>query len=105
MFNTPGKDSVDTNPKENSNDMKYKSSNIMRKHHLFQSTTHLAHSCPRKGKINEIDIEKEPNFDKDGEVIEENSDDKSSVVLESSKYIANINSTFDIMGPYTHLPQ
>ncbi|MBW0540299.1 hypothetical protein O181_080014 [Austropuccinia psidii MF-1] len=51
-FSTPWKDSVDKNPKENSNNMKYKSENIIRKCHIFQSTTHLANACPRKGKIN-----------------------------------------------------
>ncbi|MBW0564086.1 hypothetical protein O181_103801 [Austropuccinia psidii MF-1] len=55
--------------------------------------------------MNEIDIENEPDVEKDGEVIEENSDDKSSIFSESSKYIENINSTFDIMEPYSHLPQ
>ncbi|MBW0589964.1 hypothetical protein O181_129679 [Austropuccinia psidii MF-1] len=55
-FNTPWKDSVDKNPKEKSNNMKYKSADIIRKFHICQSTTHLADECPRKGKINEIDI-------------------------------------------------
>ncbi|MBW0539462.1 hypothetical protein O181_079177 [Austropuccinia psidii MF-1] len=104
-FNTPWKDTVDKNPKENSNNMKHKSADIIRKCHIFQSTTHLANSCPRKGKINEFDIEKEPDVEKDGEVIEENSDDKSLIYYESSKDIENINATFDIMEYYSHLPQ
>ncbi|MBW0513973.1 hypothetical protein O181_053688 [Austropuccinia psidii MF-1] len=57
-FNTPWKNSVDKNPKENSNNMKYKSADIIRKCHIFQSTTHLANACPKKVKINEIEIEK-----------------------------------------------
>ncbi|MBW0520029.1 hypothetical protein O181_059744 [Austropuccinia psidii MF-1] len=73
-FNTPWKDSVDKNPKENSNNMKYKSADISRKCHICQSTTHLANACPRKGKINEIDVEKEPDVEKDDDV--EDSDDK-----------------------------
>ncbi|MBW0566893.1 hypothetical protein O181_106608 [Austropuccinia psidii MF-1] len=81
--NTPWKDSVDKNPKENSNDMKYKSADIIRKCHIWQSTTHLANKCPRKGKINEIDIEKGPHVEKDDNIIEENSDDKSSIFSES----------------------
>ncbi|MBW0518267.1 hypothetical protein O181_057982 [Austropuccinia psidii MF-1] len=85
--------------------MKYKSADIIRKCHIFQRTTNLANSCPRKGKINEIDIEKESGVEKDGEVIEENSDDKSSIFSESPKDIENINSTFDIMESYSHLPQ
>ncbi|MBW0462304.1 hypothetical protein O181_002019 [Austropuccinia psidii MF-1] len=75
-FNTPWKDCVDKNPKENSNNIKYKSADVMRKCHIFQSTTHSANTCPKRGEINEIDIEKEPDVGKD-EVNEDNSDDKS----------------------------
>ncbi|MBW0514820.1 hypothetical protein O181_054535 [Austropuccinia psidii MF-1] len=71
---------------------------------MCQSTTHLANTCPKRGKINEIDIETEPDVEKDNN-IEENSDDKSSIFSESSKDIENINSTFDIMESYSHLPQ
>ncbi|MBW0502719.1 hypothetical protein O181_042434 [Austropuccinia psidii MF-1] len=72
----PLKDSADKNPKENSNHMKYKSEDIIRKCHIFQNNTHLANSCPRKGKINEIEIEKKPDIKEDNELIEENSHDK-----------------------------
>ncbi|MBW0522277.1 hypothetical protein O181_061992 [Austropuccinia psidii MF-1] len=51
-LNTPWKDSVEKSPKENS------------RFHIFQNTTHLANAVLGKGKINEIDIEKEPNFEK-----------------------------------------
>ncbi|MBW0570649.1 hypothetical protein O181_110364, partial [Austropuccinia psidii MF-1] len=104
-FNTPWKDSVDKNPKENSNNMNYKSSDIIRNGHICQSTTHFANTCPKRGKINEIDIEKEPDVEKDDNIIEENSDDRSSIFSESSKDIENINATFDIMEYYSHLPQ
>ncbi|MBW0591801.1 hypothetical protein O181_131516 [Austropuccinia psidii MF-1] len=77
-FKTPWKDSVDKNPKENSNNVKYKSADTVRKCHICQSTTHLANTCPKKGKINEIDFEKEPDVEKD-DIIEDNSDDKSSI--------------------------
>ncbi|MBW0522126.1 hypothetical protein O181_061841 [Austropuccinia psidii MF-1] len=50
-FNTPWKDSMDKNPKENSNNIEYKSADVRRKCHIFQSTTHLANTCPKKGKI------------------------------------------------------
>ncbi|MBW0513823.1 hypothetical protein O181_053538 [Austropuccinia psidii MF-1] len=103
-FNAPWKDSVDKNPKENSNNIKYKSADVIRKCHICQSTTHLANKCPEKVKVNEIDIEKEPDIEKD-DVIEDNSDDKSSIFYESSKDIENINVTFDIMKLYTNLPQ
>ena len=69
-FNTPWKDSVDKNPKENS-DNKYKFADTVIKCHIFQSTTHLADTCPKRGEINEIDIEKEPDVEKDG-IIEDN---------------------------------
>ncbi|MBW0511307.1 hypothetical protein O181_051022 [Austropuccinia psidii MF-1] len=72
---------------------------------MFQSTTHLANTCPKRGKINEIDIEKEPDVEKDDNIIEENSEDKSSIFSESSKDIENINAPFDIMESYSHLPQ
>ncbi|MBW0583490.1 hypothetical protein O181_123205 [Austropuccinia psidii MF-1] len=103
-FNTPWKDSVDKNPKENSNNVKYKSADTVRKCHICQSTTHLANKSPKRAKINEIDIEKEPDVEKD-EIIEDNSDDKSSIFPEASKDIENINATFDIMESYSHLPQ
>ncbi|MBW0486602.1 hypothetical protein O181_026317 [Austropuccinia psidii MF-1] len=102
-FNTPWKDSMDKNPKVNSNNMKYKSADIIRKCHICQSTTPLANSCSRKGKINEIDILKEPDVGKYDDV--ENTDDKSSIFSESSKYKQNINATFDITKSYYHLPQ
>ncbi|MBW0557839.1 hypothetical protein O181_097554 [Austropuccinia psidii MF-1] len=104
-FDTPWKDSLDKNPKENSNNVKYKSADIIRRCHICQSTTHLANTCPKRGKINEIDIEKEPDVEKDDNMIEENSDDKSSIFSESSKDKENINSTFEIMESYSHLPQ
>ncbi|MBW0557626.1 hypothetical protein O181_097341 [Austropuccinia psidii MF-1] len=102
IFNTPWKDSVDKNPKENSNNTKYKYAGAIRKLHICQSTTRLDNACPRKWKINEVDIRKEPDVEKD-DVIEDNSDDKSSIFSESSKDIENINFTFDIMYSYSHL--
>ncbi|MBW0509967.1 hypothetical protein O181_049682 [Austropuccinia psidii MF-1] len=90
-FNTSWKDSVDKNLKENFNNIKYKSEYVIRKCHICQSTTHLSNTCPKKEKINAIDIEKEPDVEKD-EVHEDNADDKSSIFSESSKDIENINS-------------
>ncbi|MBW0489708.1 hypothetical protein O181_029423 [Austropuccinia psidii MF-1] len=104
-FNTPWKDSVDKNPKINHNNMKYKSADIIIKCHSWQSTTHLANKCPKRGKINEIDIEKEPDVERDDNIIEENSHDRSSIFSESSKDIEHINVTSDIMEYYSHLPQ
>ncbi|MBW0517865.1 hypothetical protein O181_057580 [Austropuccinia psidii MF-1] len=103
-LNTPWKDSGDKNPKGNSNNVKYKPAYIIRKCHICQSATHLANTCPKRGEINGIDIEKEPDVEQDNN-IEENSDDKSSIFSESSKHIENINFTFDIMESYFHLQQ
>ncbi|MBW0547821.1 hypothetical protein O181_087536 [Austropuccinia psidii MF-1] len=61
-FNTPWKYSVDKSSRENSNNVKYKSTDIIRKCHIFQRNFHLANKCPKRGKINEIDIEKEPDL-------------------------------------------
>ncbi|MBW0552128.1 hypothetical protein O181_091843 [Austropuccinia psidii MF-1] len=101
-INTPLKDYVDKNPKENCNNRKYKSADAIKKCHIFQSTTNIANAFPRKGKRNGIDIEKEPDVEKD-DVIEDNSDDKSSIFSKSSKYIENINFTFEIMESSFHL--
>ncbi|MBW0525576.1 hypothetical protein O181_065291 [Austropuccinia psidii MF-1] len=82
-FNTPWEESMDRNSKENSNNVKYKSAAIIRKCHICQSTTHLANTCPKRGKINEIDIEKEPDVEKEDNIIEENS-------LISHQYFLNL---------------
>ncbi|MBW0542741.1 hypothetical protein O181_082456 [Austropuccinia psidii MF-1] len=104
-FNRPWKDSVDKNSKENSNNVKYRSADIIRMFHIFQSTTHLANTCPKRGEINEINIEKEPDVEKEDNIIEENSHDMSSIFSEYSKDMKNINATFYIMESYFHLPQ
>ncbi|MBW0517456.1 hypothetical protein O181_057171 [Austropuccinia psidii MF-1] len=70
-FNTPWKDSVDKNNKGDSTDMNYESANVIRKLHICQSTTHLANEFPKMGKINEIEIKKEPDTEKE-DLIEDN---------------------------------
>ncbi|MBW0572981.1 hypothetical protein O181_112696 [Austropuccinia psidii MF-1] len=57
-FNTSWKDSVDKNRKENSNNVKHKSADIIRKCHIFQSTTHLANTCPKRGKSIKLTLKK-----------------------------------------------
>ncbi|MBW0543613.1 hypothetical protein O181_083328 [Austropuccinia psidii MF-1] len=69
-FDTPWKDSVDRNCKENYHNVKYKSADIIRKCHICQSTTHLANTCQRRGKINEIYIGKQPDVEKEDNIIE-----------------------------------
>ncbi|MBW0528797.1 hypothetical protein O181_068512 [Austropuccinia psidii MF-1] len=74
-FNTPWKDSVDKNPKQNSNNMKHKSADILRKCHsngqLYSSNaqdTQLVNTKPSRGKgytagnscITEVVIENKP---------------------------------------------
>ncbi|MBW0563122.1 hypothetical protein O181_102837 [Austropuccinia psidii MF-1] len=54
---------------------------------------------PKMGEIIENDIEKKTNVEKYDNIIEENSDDKSSIFSESSKDIENI------MKSYSHMPQ
>ncbi|MBW0517268.1 hypothetical protein O181_056983 [Austropuccinia psidii MF-1] len=103
-FNTPWKDSVDKKTNVNSNNLTYKSADTIRKCHICQSTTHLSNTCPKRGEINKINIQKELDVEKD-DVIEKNSEDKSTIFSESSKDIENINATFDIMESYSHLPQ
>ncbi|MBW0575718.1 hypothetical protein O181_115433 [Austropuccinia psidii MF-1] len=83
--------------------MQYKFADIMRKCHICQRITYLANACPRKGKVNEIDIDKEPDVENNDDV--EKSDDKLSIFFEYSKDVENIKETFDIMESYSHLPQ
>ncbi|MBW0465904.1 hypothetical protein O181_005619 [Austropuccinia psidii MF-1] len=94
-FNKPWKYSVDKNPKENSNNMNYKSAEVIRKCHILQITTHSANSCSKKEKIIGINIERQPDVEID-DLNEENSDDKSSIFSESPKDIENINFKFEI---------
>ncbi|MBW0535524.1 hypothetical protein O181_075239 [Austropuccinia psidii MF-1] len=57
-FNTPWKDSVDKNPKENFNNAKYKSADTVRKYHICQSTTNPANICPKRGKSIKLILKK-----------------------------------------------
>ncbi|MBW0586176.1 hypothetical protein O181_125891 [Austropuccinia psidii MF-1] len=95
-FNTPWKDSVEKNFKENSKNMKYKAADTIQKCHICQSTTHLANEFPKGEKFNEIYIEKEPDIEKD-DVNEENSYNKLSIFSEYSKDRESINIKFKIM--------
>ncbi|MBW0515388.1 hypothetical protein O181_055103 [Austropuccinia psidii MF-1] len=92
-LNTSWRDSVDKNPKEKSNNVKYKPAYRIRKFHICKRAPQLANTCLKRGKINEIDIEIELGVEKDNN-IKENSDDKSSIFSESSKDIEYINAIF-----------
>ncbi|MBW0513226.1 hypothetical protein O181_052941 [Austropuccinia psidii MF-1] len=63
-FNTPWRDFVDKNPKENPNNFKYKSADIIRKCHICQSTTHLVNICPKRGKSMKFTLKKNPMLKK-----------------------------------------
>ncbi|MBW0497405.1 hypothetical protein O181_037120 [Austropuccinia psidii MF-1] len=60
-FDTAWINSVDKNTKENSNKMEYKFADVIRNCHIQQCATHTANKCQKRGKINEIDIEKGPD--------------------------------------------
>ncbi|MBW0569753.1 hypothetical protein O181_109468 [Austropuccinia psidii MF-1] len=51
-LNKPWKDPVDKNPKGNSNNLRYKCADTIRKCHIFQSTTNLSNKCLKRGKLN-----------------------------------------------------
>ncbi|MBW0513897.1 hypothetical protein O181_053612 [Austropuccinia psidii MF-1] len=103
-FNTPWKDFAEKSRKENFNNRKYKSADKIIKFHICQRTTHLANTFPKRGIINETNIDKEPDVEKYN-ANEDNPDDKSSIFSESIKDIENVNVTFDIMESYSKLPQ
>ncbi|MBW0515979.1 hypothetical protein O181_055694 [Austropuccinia psidii MF-1] len=82
-FNTPWEDSVDKNTKESSNNMNYKSADIIIKIHICQSTTHLANKCPKRGAINKIYIEKGPDVEK------ENDSERSALLYDHKEAFAS----------------
>ncbi|MBW0526273.1 hypothetical protein O181_065988 [Austropuccinia psidii MF-1] len=55
-FNTPWNDSVERIPKENLNNVKYKSADIIRKFHICQGTTQLANKCSKRGKSMQLTL-------------------------------------------------
>ncbi|MBW0520911.1 hypothetical protein O181_060626 [Austropuccinia psidii MF-1] len=57
-FNTPWKDSVDKTPKENSNTLKYKSADTIRKCNIFQSTTYLSNTYSKRWKSMKLTLKK-----------------------------------------------
>ncbi|MBW0568915.1 hypothetical protein O181_108630, partial [Austropuccinia psidii MF-1] len=72
---------------------------------IFAKALHIYPIHVEKGGNSmKLTLKKEPDVEKD-DVIEENSDNKSSKFSESSKDIENINATFEILESYSHLPQ
>ncbi|MBW0462028.1 hypothetical protein O181_001743 [Austropuccinia psidii MF-1] len=77
------------------------------KFHKFGSTSHLANTCPKKTRINEIEIEKEDDTKEANDVSLHESDSKPSEEeeLTDKLSIQKINVSFEVTEVPTHLPQ
>ncbi|MBW0583735.1 hypothetical protein O181_123450 [Austropuccinia psidii MF-1] len=76
------------------------------KFHKCGSTSHLANTCPKKTKINEIEIEKDDT--KETNDVPVNESDSEPSEEEESPYelsIENINVSFEVKEVHTHLRQ
>ncbi|MBW0587105.1 hypothetical protein O181_126820 [Austropuccinia psidii MF-1] len=74
--------------------------------HKCGSTSHLANTCPKKTRINEIEIEKD-NTKETNDVHEHESDSEPSEEeeLPDELSIEKINVCFEVREVHTHLPQ
>ncbi|MBW0543853.1 hypothetical protein O181_083568 [Austropuccinia psidii MF-1] len=74
--------------------------------HKCVSTSHLANTCPKKARINEIEIEKddtkETNDVPEHEGYSEPSEEEE---LPDELSIENLNASFEVTEVHTHLPQ
>ncbi|MBW0560868.1 hypothetical protein O181_100583 [Austropuccinia psidii MF-1] len=75
--------------------------------HQYGSTSHLAKTCPKKTKINEIDIDKVEDTKETNNVSLHESDSEHSEEEEipDKLSIENINVSFEVTEVHTHLPQ
>ncbi|MBW0532403.1 hypothetical protein O181_072118 [Austropuccinia psidii MF-1] len=74
--------------------------------HKCGSTSHLANTCPKKARINEIEIEKDGTKEtKDVSVHKGDSENSEEEELPDELSIANINVSFEVSEVHTHLPQ
>ncbi|MBW0521688.1 hypothetical protein O181_061403 [Austropuccinia psidii MF-1] len=74
--------------------------------HRCGSTSHLANTCPKKTRINEIEIEKDDTKEtKDVPVHESDSEPSEEEELQDELSIENINVSFEGTEVHTHLPQ
>ncbi|MBW0542685.1 hypothetical protein O181_082400 [Austropuccinia psidii MF-1] len=74
--------------------------------HKCGSTSNLANTCPKKTRINEIEIEKDDTKEKkDVSVHESDSEPSEEEDLPDELSIENINVSFEIAEVHTHLPQ
>ncbi|MBW0565309.1 hypothetical protein O181_105024 [Austropuccinia psidii MF-1] len=74
--------------------------------HKCGSTSHLANTCPKKTRINEIEIEKDDTKEtNDVHVHESDSEPSEEEELPDELGIENINVSFEVMEVHTQLPQ
>ncbi|MBW0506235.1 hypothetical protein O181_045950 [Austropuccinia psidii MF-1] len=74
--------------------------------HKCGSTSHLANTCPKKTRINEIEIEKDDTKEtNDVPVHESDSEPSEEEELPDELSIENINVCFEATEVHTHLPQ
>ncbi|MBW0564404.1 hypothetical protein O181_104119 [Austropuccinia psidii MF-1] len=75
--------------------------------HIFGSTSHLANTCPKKRRINEIEIDEVEDTKETNNVSLHDSDSKHSEEEEvpDELSIENIDVSFEVTEVHTHLPQ
>ncbi|MBW0576610.1 hypothetical protein O181_116325 [Austropuccinia psidii MF-1] len=75
--------------------------------HKYGSTSHLADTCPKKTRINKIEIEKEDDTKEANDVSlhESYSETSEEEELKDKLSIENINVCFEVTEVHTHLPQ
>ncbi|MBW0519927.1 hypothetical protein O181_059642 [Austropuccinia psidii MF-1] len=74
--------------------------------HKCGSTSHLAKTCPKKTRINEIEIDKVEDTKETNNVFLHDSDSKPSEEdILDELIIENINFSFEVTEVHTHLPQ
>ncbi|MBW0506111.1 hypothetical protein O181_045826 [Austropuccinia psidii MF-1] len=74
--------------------------------HKCGSKSHLANTCPKKTRINEIEVEKDDKKEKnDVPVHESDSDPSEKEELPDELSIENINVSFEVTEVHTILPQ
>ncbi|MBW0552015.1 hypothetical protein O181_091730 [Austropuccinia psidii MF-1] len=74
--------------------------------HKCGSTSHLDNTCPKKTRINEIEIEKDDTKEtKDVSVHESDFEPSEEEELPDELSIENINVSFEVTEVHTHLPQ
>ncbi|MBW0563715.1 hypothetical protein O181_103430 [Austropuccinia psidii MF-1] len=76
------------------------------KFHKCGSTSHLANTCPKRTRINEMKFEKDDTKEKnDVPVNESDSEPSEEEELPDELSIENINVCFEVTEVHTHLPQ